>query len=61
MTRRRTPLSTFSLPDPRMSRLLEETMEVFITARLLTTDEIAGMKTIEISHEALIREWPLCV
>jgi Novel STAND NTPase 1/TIR domain len=60
MTRRRMPLSTFSLPDPRLTRLLEETMEAFVAARLLTTNEIAGIKTIEVSHEALLREWPRC-
>lgn len=61
MTRRREPLSAFSLPDPKLTPLLEETMEIFIAARLLTTNEAAGVKTIEISHEALIREWPRCV
>lgn len=61
MTRRRVPLSALSLANPRMTELQEETIEVFITARLLTTNEIAGVKTVEVSHEALIHEWPLCI
>ncbi len=58
MTRRRALVSEFSLQDTRLRRLMRETMDCFINARLLTTNEVAGMPTIEISHEALIREWP---
>ena len=57
-TRRRAALSEFALPDPTQTRLMRETMDAFIAARLLTTNEIAGTRTIEVSHEALIREWP---
>ena len=57
-TRRRAALSEFTLDDPIQARLMRETIDVFITARLLTTNEIAGTTTIEVSHEALIREWP---
>lgn len=60
MTRRRAIREEFELPDPRLTRLLRETMDAFIDARLLTTNEVAGATTIEISHEALIREWPRC-
>ncbi len=57
-TRRRAALSEFTLDDPTQTRLLRETIDTFIAARLLTTNEIAGTTTIEVSHEALIREWP---
>jgi len=56
-TRRRALLSEFVLNDPHETRLLGETIDAFITARLLTASEIAGVTTIEVSHEALIREW----
>jgi hypothetical protein len=57
-TRRRAALSEFSLPAASQTRLMRETIDAFITVRLLTTNEIAGTTTIEVSHEALIREWP---
>lgn len=57
-TRRRAALSELSLPDPAQTNLLRETTNAFITARLLTTDERVGTTTVEVSHEALIREWP---
>ncbi|MHB8597613.1 MAG: toll/interleukin-1 receptor domain-containing protein [Ktedonobacteraceae bacterium] len=60
MTRRRALVSEFLLQDTRFGRLMRETMDYFINARLLTTNEVAGVATIEISHEALIREWPRC-
>jgi hypothetical protein len=59
-TRRRALLAEFDLPDARLTQLLQETREAFIVARLLTTNEIAGAITVEVSHEALIREWPRC-
>jgi len=37
---------------------MRETIDSFIAVRLLTTNEVAGTTTIEVSHEALIREWP---
>ena len=57
-TRRRAALTELSLPDPAQTKLLHETAAAFIAARLLTTNEIAGTTTVEVSHEALIREWP---
>src|SRR5207248_11437278 len=57
-TRRRASLSEFSLADATQTLLLRETIDAFIAARLLTTDEVSGITTIELSHEALIREWP---
>jgi hypothetical protein len=56
-TRRRAALSEFSLLEARQTRLLQEVADAFIAARLLTTNEFAGTTTIEVSHEALIREW----
>ena len=56
-TRRRAALSEFTLTDATQTRLLRETIDAFIAVRLLTTNEVAGTTTIEVSHEALIREW----
>ena len=56
-TRRRAAFIELSLPDARQTDLLKETADAFIKARLLTTNEVAGVTTIEVSHEALIREW----
>ncbi len=57
VTRCRAALSEFSLADATQTRLLRETADAFIAARLLTTSEVAGTTTIEVSHEAVIREW----
>ncbi len=57
VTRRRAALSEFSLADATSTRLLRETADAFIAARLLTTNEVAGTTTIEVSHEAVIRAW----
>jgi hypothetical protein len=57
-TRRRARLTELELPDPAQTRLLQETVNAFLAARLLTTNKHAGVATIEVSHEALIREWP---
>jgi hypothetical protein len=57
-TRRRAALSEFTLAEVSQTLLLQQVIDAFITARLLTTNEIAGTTTIEVSHEALIREWP---
>ena len=56
-TRRRAGLSEFTLSDPTQTQLMRGTIDEFIRARLLTTNEIDGMTTIEVRHEALIREW----
>jgi transcriptional regulator with XRE-family HTH domain len=57
-TCRRAALAEFMLDDPTRTRLLRETIDTFMAARLLTTDTRAGFATVEVSHEALIREWP---
>ncbi len=56
-TRRRATLPELSLPDPKHTTLMRESVDAFIAARLLTTNMIEGITTIEVSHEALIREW----
>ncbi len=56
-TRRRAVLTEFTLADATQTRVLRETIDAFIAARLLTTNEVGGTTTIEVSHEALIREW----
>jgi AAA ATPase domain len=56
-TRRRARLSELFLPDARQTSIIHEVAEAFVGARLLTTNELAGTSTIEVSHEALIREW----
>jgi len=56
-TRRRASLSELRLPNPRETIILEEVTQAFITARLLTANTIAGVAMVEVSHEAVIREW----
>jgi tetratricopeptide (TPR) repeat protein/energy-coupling factor transporter ATP-binding protein EcfA2 len=56
-TRRRAALTELSLPDSARSYILQQVSDAFITARLLVINEIEGITTIEVSHEALIREW----
>ena len=57
-TRRRASRAELSLAESKQTALLQEVADAFIAARLLTTNEVAGTTTIEVSHEALIREWP---
>ena len=56
-TRRRAALSELSLPNPKQTAIMREVADAFVNARLLMTNEVAGTTTIEVSHEALIREW----
>ncbi len=56
-TRRRAARSEFEQADSKQTQQMQETLEAFISARLLTTNQISGKITIEVSHEALIREW----
>ena len=56
-TRRRAALTELTLSTPQETELLQQVTAHFLAARLLTTSEIAGIPTIEVSHEALIREW----
>jgi parallel beta-helix repeat protein len=57
-TRRRAVRSELELSDPKETVLLEEVSEAFVKARLLTSTTVAGTAVLEVSHEALIREWP---
>jgi hypothetical protein len=56
-TRRRAALSELLLPDPKEAAIMGEVAQAFTTARLLTSNSIAGIPTLEVSHEALIWEW----
>jgi hypothetical protein len=56
-TRRRAALSELLLPDPKEAAIMGEVTQAFTTARLLTSNSIAGIPTLEVSHEALIWEW----
>ncbi len=62
-TRRRATLTEFEFADSKQTRLMQETQDIFVKARLLTTtaNEKTGTTTVEVSHEALIREWPRLV
>ncbi len=55
--RRRAALSEFSLVLAMQTRLLRETIEAFTITRMLTINTVAGVPTVEVTHEALIREW----
>jgi serine/threonine protein kinase/WD40 repeat protein len=57
-TRRRAPRSELVLPDPAQNRMMDEVINAFVNARLLLMDQQQGITTVEVSHEALIREWP---
>jgi serine/threonine protein kinase/type II secretory pathway predicted ATPase ExeA len=58
ITRRRAVLTELVLSNARQTKQLQEVADFFVAARLLTTSEVAGNRTIEVSHEALLREWP---
>lgn len=58
LTRRRAERGEFSLDDASETRLLHKSMDAFIAARLLTTSQSEATTMIEVSHEALLREWP---
>jgi energy-coupling factor transporter ATP-binding protein EcfA2 len=56
-TRRRAVLSEFDLVEATEKQQMQETLEAFIRARLLTTSQSHDRTTVEVSHEAVIREW----
>jgi transcriptional regulator with XRE-family HTH domain len=56
-TRRRITRSELVLNSPKETVIMEEATRAFTAARLLTTDTVAGVATVEVSHEAVIREW----
>ncbi|WP_376794185.1 protein kinase [Thermogemmatispora sp.] len=53
--------SELAFEDERQTRLMEETATAFIKARLLTSERRAGEVVLEVSHEALLQEWPRLV
>jgi transcriptional regulator with XRE-family HTH domain len=55
--RRRITRSELVLTNPKETVIMEEVTRAFTAARLLTTDTVAGVATVEVSHEAVIREW----
>jgi predicted outer membrane repeat protein len=57
-TRRRATQQELSLPDAHRSQILREVTNAFVRARLLVEDTHEGQNTVEVAHEALIREWP---
>jgi hypothetical protein len=56
-TRRRIPRSELLLVNPKETVIIDEVVRAFTTARLLTTNTVSGVATVEVSHEAVIREW----
>lgn len=60
LMRRRVTREELALPDAKRTALLWEVIERFVEARLLTISAEAETVTVEVIHEALIREWPLC-
>ena len=56
-TRRRITRSELVLSTVKESVMMEEVVHAFTKARLLTTNTVSGVATVEVSHEAVIREW----
>jgi len=57
LQRRRVFESELELAEREKYDLLKEVVEVFVQARLLVADTLAGKHTIEVSHEILLHEW----
>ncbi len=58
MTRRRLDMSELILHDAQQTTVLGEAATAFVDARLLISNEVGGVRTLEVGHEALIRSWP---
>lgn len=56
-TRRRATYHELTLPEAEQTRILQQTADIFIDARLLVSDQSGDVRSVEVSHEALIREW----
>ena len=56
-TRRRAALSELVYADAEATAAMQRVTETFVAARLLTEDRFGDEETVEVSHEALIREW----
>jgi WD40 repeat protein/S1-C subfamily serine protease len=57
ITRRRALLSEFSFAQPQTTQTMTSVLRTFINARLLTTSTYSGTTLVEVSHEAVLREW----
>jgi WD40 repeat protein len=57
-TKRRVPLSAFTLIDSAKTEVLAKVRELFTHERLLTVNAVGEVSTVEVSHEALIHAWP---
>lgn len=55
---RRADIREFDLTEATQHALLHEVIDVFVDARLLTSNQEEGRTTLEVSHEALLRAWP---
>jgi hypothetical protein len=56
-TRRRAAQTELAYADSAQTELMGTVARTFVDARLLTQDRSGDSETIEVSHEALIREW----
>jgi WD40 repeat protein/serine/threonine protein kinase len=56
-TKRRIPLSAFTLIDAAKTEVLAKVLEIFTHERLLTMTTIGDVAMVELSHEALIGAW----
>ncbi|MDX2137412.1 MAG: TIR domain-containing protein, partial [Chloroflexota bacterium] len=56
-TRRRAALSELTLQTEQQTRMMQDVANRFVDARLLLVDQVGGVRTIEVAHEAIIREW----
>src|SRR5579885_276034 len=56
--RRRADLTEVSLESAEQTRQMRAVIDAFVGARLLTINQVAGITTLEVGHEALLREWP---
>ncbi|HLZ58767.1 MAG TPA: protein kinase [Ktedonosporobacter sp.] len=56
--RRRAQASEFELEDASHTQALQQVIDAFLAARLITSARSLGISTLEVSHEALLREWP---
>jgi energy-coupling factor transporter ATP-binding protein EcfA2 len=56
-TKRRIPLSAFTLIDPGKTQMLAEVIKRFTDERLLIINTVANVSTLEVSHEALVGAW----
>jgi hypothetical protein len=56
-TRRRATNSELTLADVEATHILQGTTNTFVDARLLVSDKSGTERTVEVSHETLIREW----